>query len=178
MILSGDEIKNQVRSGQITINPFLIENINPNSYNYRIGKEIIEIDEAIIDPKQSHSVRNIEMDEGGFLLKPNKLYLARTLEEIGSNKFVASLIGRSSIGRLGLFLQITADLGHLGTSHCWTLELHAVQPLKIYPFMKIGQVSFWEPDSSSLAGYDSGYTQYSLPQTSNFFKEFGRKKRK
>jgi hypothetical protein len=45
------------------------------------------------------------------------------LEELGSRKYAMSLIGRSSIGRLGLFLQVSANLGHTGSSHCWTLEL-------------------------------------------------------
>lgn len=53
-----------------------------------------------------------------------------------------SLIGRSSTGRLGLFLQVSADLGHTGAEHKWTLELVAAKPIKIYPNMIIGQISF------------------------------------
>ncbi|OJH35768.1 dCTP deaminase domain-containing protein [Cystobacter ferrugineus] len=49
----------------------------------------------------------------GFLLQPGRVYLGSTQEVIGTDTYVPSLIGRSSLGRLGLFLQITADLGHL-----------------------------------------------------------------
>ncbi len=54
-----------------------------------------------------------------------------------------SLIGRSSMGRLGLFLQLSADLGHTTSCHRWTLEIVATRPIWIYPGMVIGQVSFW-----------------------------------
>lgn len=82
--------------------------------------------------------------EDGYILKPRQMYLGHTAETIGSRKYAMSLIGRSSVGRLGLFLQISANLGHTTSSHKWTLEMVSVKPLKIYPYMKIGQVSFWE----------------------------------
>jgi dCTP deaminase len=112
----------------------------------------------------------------GFLLRPGRIYLGSTLEIIGSDTYVPSLIGRSSLGRLGLFLQITADLGHLGTKHCWTLELKTVQPLIIYAGMRIGQVSFWKPEGLELlqgARYLHqlhSYAQFSGPQPSLFHK--------
>ena len=55
-----------------------------------------------------------------------------------------SLIGRSSIGRLGIFLQVDADLGHTGSSHNWTLEIVCCKKVRIYPRMVIGQISFWK----------------------------------
>jgi dCTP deaminase len=61
------------------------------------------------------------------------------------------------MGRLGLFLNMTADLGHIGTKSNWTLELTAVQPLRIYPGMVIGQVSFWRTDDSTRARYRGRY---------------------
>jgi dCTP deaminase len=104
-------------------------------------------------------------------LQPKKLYLGSTVEEIGSDHFVTQLIGRSSVGRLGLFLQITASLGHVGSKHCWTLELKVVQPLRIYPNMKIGQVSFWKMDGVDMIDYNGKYQKYSLPHISEFYKE-------
>ena len=82
-----------------------------------------------------------------------------------------SLIGRSSIGRLGLFLQLSADLGHVGSKHKWTLELVAAKPIIIYPFMKIGQISFWENDGD-FKEYSGEYGKYSIPTESqlNFYK--------
>ena len=114
----------------------------------------------------------ITLDDNGYVLQPNKLYLANTYEQIGSSKFVTPLIGRSSVGRLGLFLQITAPLGHVGTNHKWTLELNVVQPLKIYPLMKIGQVTFWRTKGRKTLTYCMGeYKKYQTPQISKFYKE-------
>ena len=76
------------------------------------------------------------------------------------------------MGRLGLFLQITAPLGHLGTYHNWTLELKVVQPLKVYPLMKIGQVTFWKTKGKTKRRYDDGeYKQYHSAHISKFYKE-------
>lgn len=62
---------------------------------------------------------------------------------MGSTRFVPIIRGRSSVGRLGIFIDITADLIDLGSINQWTLQLHAVQPVRVYPGMLIGQVTFW-----------------------------------
>ena len=82
--------------------------------------------------------------------------------------FVPSLIGKSSLGRLGLFLQITADLGNLGAIHKWTLELKAVQPVKIYPLMRIGQVTFWDTQGDKNMRYDGKYAGLMLVASLNY----------
>ncbi|MFD8423527.1 hypothetical protein [Streptomyces sp. NPDC059466] len=47
--------------------------------------------------------------------------------------------GLRNFGRLGLFVNITADLIDIGSHNNWTLRFHAVQPIRIYPGMRIGQ---------------------------------------
>ncbi len=78
---------------------------------------------------------------------------------------MTSLIGRSSVGRLGLFVQISADLGNLGPAHQWTLELTCVQPVKVYPGMRIGQVSFWAA-TGQVRQYEGVYMKYNIPMHS------------
>ncbi|BBH22584.1 deoxycytidine triphosphate deaminase [Paenibacillus baekrokdamisoli] len=168
MILTGLEIEKQVKSGRIHISPYIRENINPNSYNYRLAPIIYELQNGVIDSKQKTSFKRIEIPKEGLVLVPNKLYLGSTVEEIGSDYYVTQLIGRSSVGRLGLFLQITAPLGHLGAKHCWTLELTTVQPLKVYAYMKIGQVSFWEVQGETSL-YNGLYHKYNEPHISEFY---------
>jgi dCTP deaminase len=172
MILTGKEIKKNVENRKIHIYPFVEENVNPNSYNYRLGYDLLEINDFSIDAKKPSNKRKIDLSEEGYVLQPQRLYLASTYEEIGSDHYVTSLIGRSSIGRLGLFLQITADLGHLGAKHRWTLELKCVQPLKVYPGMKIGQVSFWSIKGDKESMYKGKYDQYSCAHLSEIYKEF------
>lgn len=162
MILSGAEITRQISLGNITINPFDINQINPNSYNYRLGEFFRELhpDASLGNNRITNPM--LRIPRGGRRIEPGKVYLCHTLEVIGSSRFVASLIGRSSIGRLGLFLQLAADLGNLGPAHRWTLELTCVQPIIIYSGMIIGQISFWVP-SGSFKPYEGRYTDHSQP---------------
>lgn len=151
MILTGPEIEAQVRGGRIVIDPFDPARVNPNSYNYSLGGDFIELDRS----------RRYESGDGdgktprpipaeGLVLTPGNLYLCHTHERLGSAHYVTSLIGKSSMGRLGLFLQISADLGHQEQIHQWTLELRACSPIRIYPGMVIGQVTFWATKGAPL----------------------------
>ncbi|MDO4729851.1 MAG: deoxycytidine deaminase [Candidatus Saccharibacteria bacterium] len=163
MILTGSEIQKQVKKGSITIEPFTENLLNPNSYNYRLGKTLRIVTNDIIDPRQEAVFTEVIIPEEGYILEPDKLYLGSTVEKIGSEEFVTSLIGRSSVGRLGMYLQITADLGQLGRAHCWTLEIRVVQPLRVYAGMRIGQVSFWKPAGDIDKLYTAGYTRFNTP---------------
>jgi len=171
MILTGVEIEKGVFAKKIHISPFSKSQINPNSYNYRLSPILLEIIDPVIDPVSESQSRKIEIPEEGFLLLPRHLYLGCTLEEIGSNEYVPTLMGRSSLGRLGLFLQITADLGQLGTRHAWTLELKVVQPLVVYPKMIIGQVCFWKVEGHNDSLYNGKYSGDFVPQCSKLHQE-------
>jgi|HubBroStandDraft_1064217.scaffolds.fasta_scaffold04952_9 dCTP deaminase len=146
MILTGTEIAANVAAGRICIDPFDPHMTNPNSHNYRLGPVLRTMERTeVLDSVQAPEFEDVLIPPDGIVLRPNLVYLGTTLERIGSEWYVPSLIGRSSVGRLGLYLQISADLGQLGAEHHWTLELAAVQPIRVYAGMTIGQVSFWEP---------------------------------
>ncbi|MFH1749823.1 MAG: deoxycytidine deaminase [bacterium] len=153
MILTGKEIIKEVSCGNISIRPFDIKQVNPNSYNYRIS-ETIKIFKRM---KGSRPVfEEVNIPQKGIILKPCQLYLACTSEVIGSKMYDMALIGRSSLGRLGLFLQLSANLGHTTSERQWTLELVAAHKIRIYPSMIIGQVSFWE-NKGDVTVYDGNY---------------------
>lgn len=162
MILTGPQIARCVANGTITIDPFDPDSVNPNSYNYRLGDLLLASRDELFDAALTPTWEALEIPDEGFTLRAGRLYLASTLETIGSSEYVTSLMGRSSLGRLGLFLQVTADLGHIGAVHRWTLELHAVQPLRIYKGMRIGQVSFWESQGTARQ-YVGRYSDFSTP---------------
>jgi dCTP deaminase len=157
MILTGSEIEKEVKKSNIKIMPFNKNQVNPNSYNYRIDNEIIDF--------SNNKVRKIKIPKTGFILKPHQIYLANTYETLGSDKYAMSLIGRSSLGRLGLFLQVSANLGHTGSKHSWTLELVSAKHLRIYPYMIIGQISFWD-NKGKIIHYRKGYSKYNKPKQS------------
>jgi dCTP deaminase len=160
MILSRTEIDRRVAAGSITITPYCPGQLNSTSYSYRLGQEISELESA--SPAAGHSDSVIEIPETGMRLQPGRLYLSHTYEVIGSRECVVTLMGRPSIGRLGLFVQLSADLGNVGDAHRWTLELTCVQPIVIYPRMLIGELTFWEA-RGELAYYSGPYTQFSRP---------------
>lgn len=162
MILTGSKIKEEVINGNITIIPFCSDQVNPNSYNYRLGF-VLKVFQKFDGEKAIFE--EIKIPKDGYILEPKKMYLAVTKEVIGSNKYAMSLIGRSSMGRYGLFLQCSANLGHTTCEHKWTLELVASIPIKIYPEMVIGQVSFWN-NLGSIEEYNGKYGYLNYPQES------------
>ncbi|MEU1307787.1 deoxycytidine deaminase [Streptomyces cinnamoneus] len=143
MILTGPEIVRQRQRGALTIEPFTPVQLNPVSYNYRLGPALRTHRSAIMDTNAEHELMEFSIPDDGVVLQPGRVYLGTTVEEIGSTRYVPSLIGRSSLGRLGMFLQFSADLGNLGACHRWTLEIKVVQPLRVYAGMVTGQVTFW-----------------------------------
>lgn len=162
MILTGSEILREVQRKRITIEPFDQKCLNQNSYNYHLGRQLKVASRNVIDPREVKVWKDLEIPSDGFILEPGQLYLGHTVERIGSRTFVTSLIGRSSVGRLGLFLQLFADLGQIGAIHNWTLEMVVAQPLRVYPGMTVGQVSFWVPTGRKIH-YSGRYDKSSLP---------------
>jgi dCTP deaminase len=68
--------------------------------------------------------------------------LGRTVERTETHNFVPMIEGRSSVGRLGLFVHVTAGFGDVGFCGYWTLEMFAVQPIRIYPGTQICQIIY------------------------------------
>src|SRR5215475_9874622 len=143
MILTGPEIATEVGRGAITITPFLPSQINPNSYNFRLHDELIVYEEEILDPSVENMYTSILLSREGIVLESDRIYLGSTVEVIGSTQYVPIIRARSSTARLGLFVHVTADLIDLGAVGRLTLQMHAVQPVRVYPDMEIGQVTFW-----------------------------------
>ncbi|MEX2141106.1 MAG: dCTP deaminase [Pirellulales bacterium] len=141
MILSGHEIRSQL-GGNIVIDPFDDANLNPNSYNLTLHDELITYEEVVLDMRKANRVRRLTIPPDGLVLSPNQLYLARTVERTETHNLVPMIEGRSSIGRLGLFVHVTAGFGDVGFCGYWTLEMFAVQPVRIYAGVKICQIIY------------------------------------
>ncbi len=143
MILSGEEIRQRL-GGQIVIDPFEESRLNPNSYNLTLHDELLVYEEVVLDMREPNRVRRIRIPDSGLVLKPQQLYLGRTVERTETHDLVPMIEGRSSIGRLGLFVHVTAGFGDVGFCGYWTLEIFAVQPVKIYPGVPICQIFYHE----------------------------------
>jgi dCTP deaminase len=169
MILTGKQIKAAVRIGEIVIQPFHNSQIAPNSYDFRLGNRCCIYTAKVLDTARENPVKRFEVSSRGIVLNPKRLYLFNTEEIMGSKKYVPIIRGRSSVGRLGLFIDITADLIDLGSINQWTLQLHCVQPVRIYPGMLIGQVTFWRTFGRKTL-YAGKYAQFNSPVPSLLFK--------
>lgn len=142
MILTGSEIKKNIGTN-IIITPYDEAQVNPNSYNLKLHNEIAVYENEILDPKVENKIKTIVIPEEGYVLEPGKLYLARTLEYTETYNYVPILFGRSSMGRLGLGIHVTAGFGDVGFCGYWTLQLTCLNKVKIYPNMKICQIVYF-----------------------------------
>ena len=171
MILSGREIKRRIGK-DIFIEPYNPRQLNPNSYNLRLHNELVVYDDAVLDMKQKPHVHTIIMPEEGLVLEPGILYLARTIEHTRTTSCVPMLEGRSSIGRLGLFIHITAGFGDVGFTGFWTLEMFCVKPIRIYPGVEICQI-FYHSIEGDFDEYRSNkYQNNQGIQPSMLYKDF------
>lgn len=158
MILSGKEIQSEVRVGRITISPFDTRYIEPNSYGFHLGSKLLTYDDAILDCRALPNQREIEIPNSGYLLKPGRLYLGRTIETMGSPFYAATLYARRSTSTMGMWIQFSAPLGHTGSMTPWTLEITVVHPVIVYAEMLIGKLAFWKT-LGVRHGYQGKYSQ-------------------
>lgn len=171
MILSGLEIKKHIGK-EIIIEPFSEKRLNPNSYNLSLYKELLVYENHVLDMKKENKAVSLTIPESGLKLEPGKLYLGRTNEYTKTEKLVPLLEGRSSIGRLGLFVHITAGFGDVGFAGYWTLEIFCVQPVIIYPDVEICQV-YYNTLQGNYEPYSSGkYQNNTGIQPSLLYKDF------
>jgi dCTP deaminase len=170
MILSGHEIRRHLGTN-IVIDPFDEANLNPNSYNLTLHDELITYEEVVLDMRKANRVRRLMIPPEGLVLSPNQLYLARTIERTETHNLVPMIEGRSSIGRLGLFVHVTAGFGDAGFCGYWTLEMFAVQPVRIYAGVQICQI-FYHQICGDVTEYQSNKCQHNRDiQPSLLFKE-------
>lgn len=171
MILSGKEIKKRIGK-EIIIEPYNENQVNPNSYNLRLHNELLVYEDKTLDMKKENKAKKIIIPEEGLLLKPGKLYLGRTVEYTKTNNLVPMLEGRSSIGRLGLFIHVTAGFGDVGFSGYWTLEIFCIQPIIIYPNVEMCQI-YYHSILGDYENYSSGKYQDNMDiQPSYLFRDF------
>lgn len=151
MILGDADIKQFVEDEILGIKPFTVRQLNPNSYDLRIGDKLKtylrQYKDVPLDCKKENPTVEATMTDEGFILRPGIVYLAQTIEEIhlkGDVKpsICATLMGKSSLGRLGLDVHISAGFIDTGFKGKIVLELRVEEPLKIYPAMPIAQLKF------------------------------------
>ena len=174
MILSGSEIRARLGT-DIKIEPFNEDQLNPNSYNLRLHNELLVYEEIVLDMRRPNRFRRLVIPAEGLVLQPGQMYLGRTIEYTETRNLVPMLEGRSSIGRLGMFVHVTAGFGDVGFCGYWTLEMIAIQPIRIYPGVQVCQI-FYHTVEGDITEYHGGkYQKNSDIQPSFLFKELAQR---
>ena len=172
MILSGRKIKSE-QGKSIIIEPFNEQQVCQNSYNLRLHSELVTYTGDTLDMKKNNPTEKRSIPPEGLLLEPGTLYLGRTLEYTKTTSFVPILEGRSSIGRLGLFIHVTAGFGDVGFAGFWTLEIFCVQPIRIYAGVEICQIYYHTIEGEYDLYKSKKYQNNKGIQSSMLYKDFG-----
>lgn len=165
MILSGEEIANEIGRGNITVRPFTSKRLNPASLDLTLGtlvkvydrftvnsvpwqdphdgKYVVPFNSHPHDSKQPLPTKSYTIDpEVGWVLNPGVSYLMHTAESVYTEKYVPILDGKSSIARLFIQVHMTAGFGDPGFDGQYTLEVTSQFPVRVYPGMGICQIRF------------------------------------
>ena len=139
-----------------------------------LHNELLVYENELLDMRIKNPAKKILIPDDGFIMQPGKLYLARTVEYTQTNNYVPMLEGRSSIGRLGICIHVTAGFGDVGFSGYWTLELFCVQPVKIYAGVEIAQIYYHEITEpyETYSHVNGKYQNNTGIQTSMLYREF------
>lgn len=156
-MLTGQAIIDAVERNEIAISDFDPKQINPNSYNMRLHPQLKIYTDPILDARRKNNTKNIIIPEEGFVLEPGQLYLGRTVERTTTDFYIPEIDGRSSYGRLGIWVHVTAGFGDIGFDGTWTLEIAVLHPLRVYPYDEIAQVCFFTPHGPTNIKYDGRY---------------------
>lgn len=171
MILSGRQITLEQQAGRIVIDPFDEAAVNPNSYNFTLSDRLVVYSGELLDASQQNPTEELRIPEAGLLLKANQLYLAATREVMGSEHYAPTFAARSSVARLGLFINLSASLGDIGFIGQWTLQLYPTHDVIVYEGMHIGQMMWWKT-MGDIALYDGKYQHSDGPRSSMLYRSF------
>jgi dCTP deaminase len=172
-ILVDNEILENIKNKKIEIKPFDINNLGTNSYDLTLNENIKIYTTDILDCKTDNPYKNILIPDDGYILQPNELYICSTNEYTYTDHFVPQINGKSSIGRLGISVHITAGFGDVGFNGKWTLEITVVKPVKIYKNIPIAQIYYntisKQPTTLYCNKKNNKYSNQQEPLTSKMY---------
>jgi dCTP deaminase len=160
MILSDTTLRAMLQSGELSVDPMDDEQIQPASIDVRLGNHFLKVDENRLDVIRLDSeIGYEEINQDEIVIPPNSFLLATTCEYIRlPNDLTAFVEGRSSIGRIGLFIQNAGwvDPGFEGNI---TLELYNANrlPIRLQAGRRICQLVFARMDQATLNPYQGKY---------------------
>lgn len=155
MILTDRDILQRMRAGFIQITPFKQERLGSNSYDLTLGETLLVYTDEVLDAAKNNAYKTFTIPEDGFILYPGELYLGATAEHTISRHVVPLIEGKSSVGRLGISIHITAGFGDIAFEGHWTLEITVTKPIRIYAHMPIAQIYYILPLGEVNVSYNN-----------------------
>jgi len=174
MILSDATIRSLLDQGQLVVDPLEDFQIQPASVDLRLGHHYLKVDENDIDIiRMDQPIRYVEMDREDIVIPPLSFMLATTLEYIKLPANLTAFVeGRSSIGRIGLFVQNAGwvDPGFEGEL---TLELFNAnrQPIRLQAGRRVCQLVIAQLDRPAAQPYKGKYLGQRKPVGSRIFQD-------
>ena len=177
MILTDNKILQEIKNKNILIEPFDVKCLGSNSYDVHLGKTLATYNDDELDAKKDNKITCFDIPENGYVLQPHIQYLGVTEEYTETYNLLPMINGKSSIGRLGIFVHTTAGWGDINFCGNWTLELSVIEPVRIYSGMKIGQLMYFNIDGEVNNPYnkkvDAKYNnRINKPMASAMWKNF------
>jgi dCTP deaminase len=174
MILSDKTLKSMMAEGTLTVGPLAENSIQPASIDCRLGRHFLVVEDRnmhLID--MSSEILYREIEEDAITIPPNSFLLATTMEYVKLPDDLTSFVeGRSSIGRMGLFIQNAGwvDPGFEGQI---TLELYNANslPIRLEAGRRICQLVFCKMDQVAENPYRGKYQGQRGTTGSRVFKD-------
>lgn len=141
----------------IRINPYNPEQLNPNSYDLTLARNIMTYGDKILDVKREPDLVINQIPPSGVVLEPGELYLGATVEYTESHGVVPMINGKSSLARLGLSVHQTGGFGDIGFCGHWTLEITVIKHIRVYAGMRIAQLCWFVPEGLITRKYNGKY---------------------
>lgn len=192
MLLSDRDILEEMRNGNIIIEPFEPERLQPNGYDISVGPvyyclrpdldALFPFDRELLEKafeKRIAEIRTIKVGEkkfrGRFIeIPPHGFVLAATSERVGTrNGVVASIRTRSSLARCGICVVRGAGWGDVGFDGVWTIEIQSAIDKTFYlPVgLRVGQMVFFKTRSPPQNQYHGKYSGFSEPVLPSLYKD-------
>lgn len=157
-MMSDVNILNAVQLKDIKIEPFDVNDVQPNSYDIHITEDVRKV----------HGEPYVY----GLMIGPGDFVLGTSLEYIElPNNIAAMLHTRSSIGRLGISIHATAGLIDAGFKGHITYEItnFSDQVVQLDPNIPVGQLTFHRLDTPALNPYNGVYNGQVEPTRSKYY---------
>ena len=178
MILSDKTIAKLLEEGKLDIDPLTESQLQPASIDLRLGTSFLKIDENMMEAMTlKDEIKYQKIEEEEIVVPPHSFLLATTIEYIQLPENITAFVeGRSSIGRMGLFIQNAGwvDPGFEGQI---TLELFNANrlPIKLISGWRICQLVFAEMDQEAEVPYSGKYQNQKNTVGSKVYQDYENK---